>query len=736
MSSIVDASDPSYQQLQQALESQKRGARIAQRRKGERPKDFQTRAQCISDFNMASMSQRMSNLQFSPMIMTSVTGNPYPPSNANVQDLKKIMIKDLMLEFHHRGSYLLLRFVCQAMRMNAVMNLAEDECGTVIPFAIYMQEPEAIRSAGSILLEKSVIILKEPYFKLGTTGKYAVRVDQPTDIIWLADDDSRVPAKWRVLSDTVSVSAVDWKKKGNDFVGKAKYYDAIEMYAKALRSAPSPEDCDIIHRNRALAYLRIEAFDAALNDISCLSDPQEKGLYRKGLALYGLGRFEDALDVFQSMVEMYPESTSGKQELNRCRTRIAEQKTGAYDFKALYKATKLRPPRLDIATYKGPVEVRASAGRGRGLHTTAPVKAGDILLCEKAFAYCFAASPEEIAKMPSTHLAPISFMIDVARDKITMGTHADLIRVVSNKLTFNPSLKPTFEDLYSGDYQGVKDASADGSPVIDTFLVARAVHFNCFGCPLTSKKAIETPNIHSTAFQTTGLWMTASYINHSCVATCERSFIGDIQIVRAARDMPAGTELMFSYITLAEPAAMNKTLLDGWGFECDCVRCADDRSTSSTVKTQRQKYLKNFKAPDANRKRKQDLISQLNKTYQHPSTQVPRFQMWALHMDLVEELAQRGETDKMIDGVLAAFESVGFIIEGAKLSPVPSSKIIVRQWGAPNHGATSAWLTLRNIYKDLGLTDLAEQTKEFARITWMLLVGDDTQFVYDNPPKK
>ena len=41
---------------------------------------------------------------------------------------------------------------------------------------------------------------------------------------------------------------------------------------------------------------------------------------------------------------------------------MAEQESGKHDFKAMYKATKLRPPKVDAATYKGPVEVRESAG--------------------------------------------------------------------------------------------------------------------------------------------------------------------------------------------------------------------------------------------------------------------------------------------------------------------------------------------------------------------------------------
>jgi len=76
-------------------------------------------------------------------------------------------------------------------------NVVEDEQGTANPFALYLQEPEYVRPAESILKQNQVFILKEPYFKVGTNGQYAIRVDHPTDIIWLSEDDPRVPEKWR-----------------------------------------------------------------------------------------------------------------------------------------------------------------------------------------------------------------------------------------------------------------------------------------------------------------------------------------------------------------------------------------------------------------------------------------------------------------------------------------------------------------------------------------------------------
>ncbi|KAE8442535.1 hypothetical protein EG329_003250 [Mollisiaceae sp. DMI_Dod_QoI] len=749
MSSVVTADHPKYQQLANILTAQKTAIENAFRRKGERPKDLPPHARCVNEYTMASLSNKMRSMQTGHMLAITVIGNPYPPSVASFIDLKKLMIKDLMLETNHRGYYLLLRFICPAMRISGVMNIVEDEAGTVTPFALYLQEPETVRTAESILKDKGVIIVKEPYFKLGTGGQYVIRVDQPTDIVWVSEDDSRIPTKWRVANVSIQQSAVHWKKKGNDLVTKGKFFDAIEMYSRALRSSPTLQETEILHNNKALANLRIEAFDAAFDDVSFISNPQdrsEKGLYRGALALYGLGRYKEAIEVLEILLRKYPDSVPGKDELDRSRLRFAEQQSGVYDFKTLYKAAKLRPPRMDNASYQGPVEVRESKGRGRGLFTTRSVEAGELMLCEKAFSYCFATPPEEMAKASSKSLSYSSCLIDVPGKRTSIGTHADLIRDISNKLALNPSLGSCFENLFHGNYEGITGISVDGTRVVDTFLVAKAVHLNSFSCPLTSRDSIEDPELDrasnytpvkqhkDSSLSTTGVWILASYINHSCDPTCMRSFIGDLQIVRAARDMPANTELTFSYITRDAPGKMNQTLSIGWGFQCDCAICVDDRKTPPALKVQRRKLIKGFFALSTSVKRKEDIINQLGTTYQHPSSEVPRLQMWKVHFSLAQEFAKRPETDKLIEQVLAAFKSVGFVIEGARLSPSPSSTIVVRKWGFPHEGTTSAWLTLRNVYRSVGMHNLAEQAKEFARITWMLLVGEDTTFVYDNPP--
>ena len=191
----------------------------------------------------------------------------------------------------------------------------------------------------------------------------------------------------------------------------------------------------------------------------------EKALYRAGKALYGLGRFSQCCDILQTLCEKYPNNFEAAKELARARLRLLEQQCGTYDFKTIYEeVSKVRPPRLDHATFIGPVMVKISPDRGRGLFTTKAVKAGELLLCEKAFAHCYAGSSEE----SSNGGLKFNLLVNIDTNKMTIGTQSDLITAIVQKLWRNPSLMSEFVTLYHGSYEPVCVTEVDGKPVIDT----------------------------------------------------------------------------------------------------------------------------------------------------------------------------------------------------------------------------------------------------------------------------
>ena len=217
--------------------------------------------------------------------------------------------------------------------------------------------------------------------------------------------------------------------------------------------------------NRSLAYLKLRRYDEALvdaTDISNEHEVSEKGAYRAARSLYELQMFEECREILTSLLDNYKNNTEARAQLLRTEERLSEQTRGEYDFKAMYKAAERTPPCLDNATYTGPVAIRVSEGRGRGLFTTRAVVAGELLICEKALAYCFA-SEEAGAGSSKT-----SILMNQHTKRGTMGTQADLITAVVQQILRNPSQMPSFTALHHGDYKPVKEAEVDGLPIVDT----------------------------------------------------------------------------------------------------------------------------------------------------------------------------------------------------------------------------------------------------------------------------
>lgn len=219
----------------------------------------------------------------------------------------------------------------------------------------------------------------------------------------------------------------------------------------------------ILQLNRSLANLKLRHYDEALEDAGKLTpkaQQSEKGLYRAALSLYELGRFQESHQALASLISYYPHCHAAKKEIIRTKQRLREQEHGDYDFGAMYKAAEDTPPCVDNATFAVNVEVRASNGHGRGLFTMNDVTAGELLLCEKAFAYC------------SSKDSRMSVLLNTHTNQGTVGTQADLITAIAQKMFRNPSLTPVFTSLYHGDYKPVDEAKVDGTPIVDTYITS------------------------------------------------------------------------------------------------------------------------------------------------------------------------------------------------------------------------------------------------------------------------
>ena len=228
------------------------------------------------------------------------------------------------------------------------------------------------------------------------------------------------------------------------------------------------------------------------------------------------------------------------------------------------------------------------------------------------------------------------------------------------------------------------------------FLVERIISFNVFGCPLSSlasytKARDQYPPLadkttEQKAYHSCGIWVHASYINHSCTSNARRAFIGNMMIVRASRDMEAGTEITFWYQSPdGVSAKVSHEKHKQWGFICGCAICLDTRATDAVVLRKRRKLMEDLKQvfnSSALRrfemKKIERLLDALNQTYTQPVQDVPRLLLWDPQLALSRIYRAQNKAGKSMESAVKVLTSLGFGVVGADSS---QTRFAVVRWG-------------------------------------------------------
>ncbi|OHE96049.1 hypothetical protein CORC01_08586 [Colletotrichum orchidophilum] len=703
-------------------------AERAGRRKGQIPHDHPLPSMLVMQFMMArSMSlSRPAVSGGQSNFATSQIPPVYLPCLQPANELQPLPISKMRLEEHHRGKRVIIRTMTPTEQMNAIMAIAEDEEGTAVLLQLYNQPDQTVMQADDVLPEGSVCLIKDPFFKVTTDGKYSLRVDHVGDITLLPEGDERIPAQWRNLK--TGGSSEEIRQQGNAAVGQRNWGKAEILYSKALASAATLEQKCAALLNRSLANLRLHRPENALDDAAKSQEngnPTEKGLFREAKAHYALEQFSLCCEKLRQVVSLNPDNRDAKRELERTLSRISEQDQGIYQWRQMHNQAKATPPVIDCATYTGPVEVRHSPGRGRGLFTSKAVKAGDLLLCEKAFAYNYAGEDDVISRQN------VKILMSLDSKRMTMGGQADLISSLVQKLHHNPHVASRFTDLHRGNYRsgGTTEQSISA---VDTFLVATTVGLNCFGAPRASILNWENTGGQKKSYTTCGIWSLASHINHSCVGNCRRSFIGDMMVVRASRDMDADTELLMSYRPPDEGASYKETQknLQHWDFICRCELCEEKKSVSKQTFQKRQGLLRDLKSTMrtcktlAQESKAQQLLGQLEGTYV-VGKGTHRLELCELHLTLGQKRLARGKPIEALELMIKCLEDGGFIIEAnppGNTSGKPHLKII--RWGHPTERLVTAFLVMSQAY-DTEAPELCEAARGFAKTAYAICYGEN-----------
>lgn len=226
-----------------------------------------------------------------------------------------------------------------------------------------------------------------------------------------------------------------------------------------------------------------------------------------------------------------------------------------------------------------------------------------------------------------------------------------------------------------------------------------------------------------------GIWVHASYINHSCTSNARPSFIYDMMIVRASCNMEAGTEITVWYhnpgISGAEDSHEKHK---PWGFTCGCAICIDSRSTDAVVRRKRQKLLNDLKGVlsyPIDIKKFERLIEATNKTYTQPAKNVPRLLIWEPQFCVVRLYMMQRNGRKTLESAVKVHTLLGFVVVGADSS---KTRFAITKWGFLVEHLTENFFHIRNAFMAMGARQDSLRAEGYAKTTYKILVGEDASF--------
>ena len=335
-------------------------------------------------------------------------------------------------------------------------------------------------------------------------------------------------------------------KAGNVTAAAAKYTECIDSDSQDALSLA----------NRAECYLRARQFTLALRDADAAraADPSKpKALYKRAMALNGLGRYPDAVKTLKELLAVEPEDAAATNALAECEMLTRQAFLGDYDMPALLFG-RLAMSFRRCADYVGPVAVARVPGKGRGVVVTKDVKAGDLLCVSSPLAVAPLRAGAEMALVQGLVAAAARAGGHEAR----RGS-ARLERRVGGRRLRAPSRPRAVPQAPRGATSRSRTPRRRRRPSPGT-------------APRWSRRRrSETP----------ARWActrSPAFINHGCAPNACKVVIGHTVFLRAARDMREGEEVLMKYFEVTAPEPERAAQAKRFGIEkCACRRCETER---------------------------------------------------------------------------------------------------------------------------------------------------------------
>lgn len=128
------------------------------------------------------------------------------------------------------------------------------------------------------------------------------------------------------------MSVAELKAKGNAEFAAKRYDEAIKHYTDAIAAANGEADAPhVLYSNRSACYAGLKQYDQALQDAEKtveLNPKFAKGYGRKGSALHGAHRYEDAVKAFEDGLKVAPEDAGLKKGLEAVQHAMDQEASG------------------------------------------------------------------------------------------------------------------------------------------------------------------------------------------------------------------------------------------------------------------------------------------------------------------------------------------------------------------------------------------------------------------------
>ncbi|XP_076941726.1 methyltransferase FGSG_00040-like [Bidens hawaiensis] len=368
--------------------------------------------------------------------------------------------------------------------------------------------------------------------------------------------------------------------KANEYLLREQWGQSIQTYSQLIsiyqtHSNPNHQKPLILaYSNQAEARSKARDFDGAIQDCDealKIENTHFKTLMCKGKILMSLDRYNQALNCFKIASVENPSNVDTETRigyLEKCKKLEFLSRTGGFDLSNwVLNGFKGKLP--ELAEYVNCLEIKKSEISGRGLVANKNLEMGCVLLVTKAVATERGILPDEdlgengenaqmvmwknfVDKVVETtsKCKRLCFLMSM----LSFGENEDSL-VIPDINLFKPEADQDFGfGVEKIDLRGILNILDVNSLVEETF-----------SSQFSGKNGF---NYHGV-----GLWVLASFINHSCNPNAKRFHIGDHVIVHASRDIKEGEEITLGYFDVFAPLKTRKEMGKNWGFDCQCKRC-------------------------------------------------------------------------------------------------------------------------------------------------------------------